>query len=61
MVVIYRDNCPTQCRLALRPMFEDRKRLFVDLLGWHVPVFAETYEIDQFDTPDSVYVVHRTD
>lgn len=57
MITIYRDNCPTQCRAALRPMFEDRKRLFVDLLGWRVPVIAGDYEIDQFDGRRCVYLI----
>jgi acyl-homoserine lactone synthase len=61
MVTVHRDNCPTQCRLALRPMFEDRKRLFVDLLGWQVPVIAGAYEIDQFDGLDATYLVESDD
>ncbi|WP_034161476.1 acyl-homoserine-lactone synthase [Sphingomonas sp. ERG5] len=42
---------------VLRNMFEARKRVFVDLLGWDVPVQAGRYEIDQFDTPDALYIV----
>ena len=42
---------------ALRAMFEARKRVFVDLLGWDVPVLDETFEIDQFDTPSAAYLV----
>jgi N-acyl-L-homoserine lactone synthetase len=42
---------------ALRTMFEARKRVFVDLLKWDVPVLADRYEIDQFDTPDAEYVI----
>ncbi len=42
---------------ALRTMFEARKRVFVDLLKWDVPVFDDRYEIDQFDTPDAEYVI----
>ncbi len=57
MVTVYSGNCPTQCRLALRPMFADRKRLFVDLLGWQVPVVAGEYEIDRFDDVHAVYLV----
>lgn len=57
MVRVYRNHCPTQCRLALRPMFEDRKRLFVDLLGWQVPVVAGEYEIDRFDDVHAIYLV----
>ena len=38
-------------------MFEARKRVFVDLLKWNVPVLDDAYEIDQFDTPDASYLV----
>ncbi|WP_066794213.1 acyl-homoserine-lactone synthase [Sphingomonas soli] len=41
----------------LRAMFEARKRVFVDLLGWDVPVLADRYEIDQFDDPHATYLV----
>ena len=37
-------------------MFEDRRRLFADLMGWDVPVVAGRFEIDQFDTADAVYL-----
>lgn len=40
---------------ALRAMFQARKRVFIDLLGWHVPVLVGQYEVDQFDTPDAAY------
>ena len=42
---------------ALRAMFEARKRVFVDLLKWDVPVLAGKYELDQFDTPDATYLI----
>lgn len=41
----------------LRSMFADRKRLFVDLFGWDVPVVDGEYEIDQFDNAHTVYLV----
>nr|WP_294814667.1 acyl-homoserine-lactone synthase [uncultured Sphingomonas sp.] len=41
----------------LRGMFEARKRVFVDLLGWEVPVLAGRYEVDQFDTEAATYVI----
>lgn len=41
----------------LRAMFEARKRVFVDLLKWDVPVLAGTWEIDHFDNPDATYLV----
>jgi acyl homoserine lactone synthase len=37
-------------------MFEDRRRLFVDLLRWDVPVVGGRFEIDQFDGPNALYV-----
>lgn len=46
---------------VLGAMFEARKRVFVDLLGWDVPVLEDSYEIDQFDTEDAVYIVLTDD
>jgi len=42
---------------VFRAMFEARKRVFVDLLKWDVPVRAGRYEVDQFDTPDATYLI----
>jgi len=42
---------------ALREMFESRKRVFVDLLKWDVPVIDGRYEIDQFDDERAVYLI----
>jgi acyl-homoserine lactone synthase len=41
----------------LAAMFEARKRIFVDLLGWDVPVVAGRFEVDQFDDPHAVYLI----
>lgn len=41
----------------LDAMFADRKRLFVDLLRWNVPVVRERFEIDAFDDDHAVYIV----
>ncbi len=35
---------------ALRAMFRARKEVFIDLLKWDLPVFANEFEVDQFDT-----------
>lgn len=43
--------------LALRAMFEARKRVFVDLLKWQVPVLDGRFEIDQFDTASAEYLI----
>jgi len=45
-------SCP-----PLRHMFEARKRVFVDLLGWDVPVIGGRYEIDQYDDDEAVYLI----
>lgn len=41
----------------LREMFEARKRVFVDLLGWNVPVLEGRYEVDQFDDAHAAYLI----
>lgn len=49
-------NQPADVR-ALETMFVDRKRLFVDLLGWDVPIVDGLYEIDRFDGPAARYLI----
>ena len=44
-------------RGALRAMFAARKRVFVDLLKWDVPVLAGHFEIDQFDDEHARYII----
>ena len=39
----------------MRSMFEERKKIFIDLYGWNLPVLDGRYEIDQFDAEDPVY------
>lgn len=41
----------------MRAMFAARKRVFVDLLHWDVPVLANAYEVDQFDTAEAEYLI----
>ena len=41
----------------LRTMFAARKRVFVDLLKWRVPVIDGRYEIDQFDDEHATYLL----
>lgn len=51
-------SIPVPLRLpALREMFEARKRVFVDLLKWDVPVLEERYELDQFDDEHATYLI----
>lgn len=48
---------PARAEPVLEAMFEARKRVFVDLLKWNVPVLGSKYEVDQFDTPDATYLI----
>ncbi len=38
-------------------MYRDRKRVFVDLRRWAIPVLDDMYEVDQFDGPNTVYCI----
>jgi len=42
---------------TLRAMFEDRKKVFVDLLNWDVPVVGDRFEVDQFDDEHATYLI----
>lgn len=42
---------------VMRAMFEARKRVFVDLLGWDLPVLAGQYEVDQYDDAHARYLI----
>jgi acyl-homoserine lactone synthase len=42
-------------------MFRDRKAMFVDLLGWDVPVVDGQYEIDRYDGDGSLYLIASDD
>ena len=57
MIHIIDNHLAAENRPLLRSMFADRKRLFVDLFGWDVPVIDGQYEIDQFDNADTIYIV----
>jgi N-acyl-L-homoserine lactone synthetase len=44
-------------RSQLDAMFMDRRRVFVDLLKWDLPVNDGGFEIDQFDDDEAIYFV----
>ena len=46
---------------ACASMFADRKRLFVDLLGWDVPVVEDRFELDAYDGAQATYLVATDD
>ena len=57
MMLIVDDNNRMHERVALRAMFEARKQVFIDLLGWDLPVLAGRYEVDQFDNARATYLI----
>jgi acyl-homoserine lactone synthase len=57
MVVIVENARRPLANAMLKPMFEGRKRVFVDLLKWDVPVVESRYEADQFDDDRAIYIV----
>lgn len=57
MIHIIENHLAADKRPLLQSMFADRKRLFVDLFGWDVPVVDGQYEMDQFDTAEAVYLI----
>ena len=57
MLLTSSQSVPHKSHPALRSMFEARKRVFVDLLKWDVPVLDGRFEVDQYDTPEAVYLV----
>jgi acyl-homoserine lactone synthase len=42
-------------------MYRDRKRVFVDLRRWDIPVIDSEFEVDQYDGPRSVYCIATDD
>lgn len=56
LIVVDQDNRARE-HIALRSMFAARKRVFVDLLKWDLPVLAGRFEVDQFDDPHATYLI----
>ncbi len=58
MAIIVEGRCPNPCGdETLRAMFEDRKSVFVDLLGWDIPVLEGRFELDEFDDQRATYLI----
>jgi len=55
MIYIAQGFCLTHPIAA--SMFLDRKRLFVDKLGWDVPVIEGRFEVDGFDGAAATYLI----
>lgn len=56
LTLVHAGNRADEC-VRLRAMFEARKAVFVDLLGWNLPVLAGRYEVDEFDDRHAVYLI----
>lgn len=61
MIHVIDNKFASHKRRLLHSMFADRKRLFVDLFGWDVPVVEGQYEIDQFDNAHTIYLIAEED
>lgn len=57
MIHIFRGAIGFGIHPAFDAMHRDRKRVFVDLLRWDVPVIEGCFEADQFDGESAVYLV----
>lgn len=57
MIQVFTGNPGLGVSATLDAMHRDRKRIFVDLLRWQVPVIDGQFEVDQFDTANAVYLV----
>lgn len=57
MLVQVHDGNRIDERVVLRSMFEARKRVFIDLLGWDIPALDGKYEVDHFDVADARYLI----
>ena len=55
-ITVNHDNRALE-HVALRSMFEARKRVFVDLLKWDLPVLADRFELDHFDDRHATYLI----
>lgn len=51
------DTTGTDCSKPMRSMFAARKAVFVDLLGWRLPVLDGQFELDQFDDANARYLI----
>ncbi len=61
MTLIMKSEAYARGDLIAANMHRDRKRIFVDLLKWDVPVINGEFEIDQFDNASAVYLICADD
>jgi acyl-homoserine lactone synthase len=61
MVVVLEGVSASAHRHLFDAMFEDRKKLFIDLLKWNIPALADRFEMDAFDSEDAIYLIALDD
>jgi N-acyl-L-homoserine lactone synthetase len=57
MTLIMKSEAYVRGDLIAANMHRERKRVFVDLLKWNLPVVDGEFEIDQFDHSGAVYLI----
>ncbi|WP_404337878.1 acyl-homoserine-lactone synthase [Sphingomonas sp. MMS12-HWE2-04] len=57
MIQVFVGCQPFGANPILDNMHRDRKRVFVDLRRWDIPVLEGEFERDEFDTPHAIYLV----
>jgi N-acyl-L-homoserine lactone synthetase len=57
MVLVLDAVTPFRRSPIRQDMHRVRKAVFVDRLGWRVPVIDDEFEVDQYDTEGAVYLV----
>lgn len=61
MVQVHAGRATPGTSLVLDNMHRDRKRVFVDMRKWDVPVVDGQFEVDEFDGIHAVYLVHASE
>lgn len=57
MMLIVDQSTRAREHVVLRSMFAARKRVFVDILKWDLPVLAGCFEVDRRDGPGATYLI----
>lgn len=57
MIIFSRYCAPDTAEPLLQAMFAARKEIFIDLLGWDLPLSDATFERDQFDNDHARYLI----
>ena len=56
MITVITSEARSECTRQLDQIFRARKRMFVDLFKWELPITDGCYEQDQFDGEEAIYL-----